>query len=111
MGSHSEGHFYQKNICVWDLGGGGVGWGKGGYFREGLFLRRLIIGILRYDFSYGVSFIFTFHGYITNTNKERFLIACLADAVRALHRYGRGQWVRILYKPEFLFSQLLKLRT
>ena len=58
------------------------------------------------------NFIFIFPGYITNQFNDQLPIGLLAQLVRALHRYRRGQGSNP-GKPDFFqafFSQLDKLR-
>ena len=64
--------------------------------------------------SYIHNFIFIFPGYITNQFNDQLPVGLLAQLVRALHRYRRGQGSNP-GKPDFFFfqaffSQLHKLR-
>ena len=59
-----------------------------------------------------IYFIFIFPGYITNQFNDQLPVGLLAQLIRALHRYRRGQGSNP-GKPEFFqafFSQLHKLR-
>ena len=44
-----------------------------------------------YNFIYIHNFIFIFPGYITNQFNDQLPVGLLAQLVRALHRYRRGQ--------------------
>ena len=55
----------------------------------------------------------SFHGFITNQFNDLFPVCLLAQVVRALHRYRRGQGFEYRTSLNFFqafFSQLQKLR-
>ena len=60
----------------------------------------------KYMSSYIHNFIFIFPGYITNQFDDQLPVGLLAQLVRALHRYRRGQGSNP-GNPDFFFSGFL----